>query len=145
VTDTRNQHISEIEPGLFNLIFDYQTDPVEPVVAFEIQFMWDGETAASFVYDAWEDTHESTFGAEVHSAPVSGWASWANGEDLLIAFTQPMIGEEGWARVDSGAPGGSLHDSDTSFSQPETWISFAQLIHAVVLDEPVHRMTRQVY
>jgi hypothetical protein len=68
-----------------------------------------------------------------------------NGADLLIAFTPPTDGEEGWARVDSGAPGGSLHDSDTSLSQPEAWISFAQLIHAVVLDDPVHRMTRQVY
>ncbi len=145
MTNTRNQPISEIEPGQFNVIVDYEPDPDETAFPFEFQFTWGGETAASFVYDVWEDPHQPTFAAEVNSAPVSGWASWVNGEDVLIAFTQPVADEEGWARVDSGAPGGSLHDLDGALSEPETWISFARLIHAVVMDQPVQRMTRQTY
>ena len=65
---------------------------------------------------------------------MSGWASWVNGEDVLIAFTQPASDEEGWARVDSGAPGASLHDVEGDLDEPETWMSFARLIHAVVTD-----------
>jgi hypothetical protein len=145
VTDTKNQPISEIEPGRFTLVFDYEPDHDETAFPFEIQFNWDGETSASFVYDVREDPHQSMFVTEVNSAPISGWASWANGEDVLIAFTQPVADEEGWARVDSGAPGGSLHDSGGELSDPETWMSFARLIHAVVLDDPVQCMTRQTY
>lgn len=140
-----NSHISEIEPGQFTLIVDYQPDPGEQASLFEFHFSWDGETAASFVYDTWEDPEEPTFAVPVNSAPVSGWASWLNGEDVLIAFAQPLTDEEGWARVDSGAPGGSLHETDDSLSELETWMSFARLIHAVVLDEPVQNMSRQTY
>jgi hypothetical protein len=136
---------TEIQPGRFALVFDCQPDSDEAPFSFEIEFTWDGETAASFVYDVWEDPAEPSFVADVNSAPVSGWASWVNGEDALIAFTQPIADEEGWARVDSGAPGGSIHDGDDSLSEPQTWISFARLIHAVVMDEPVQHMNRQTY
>ena len=136
---------SEIEPGRFRLVVDFQPDPDDPPFMFEIRFTWDGETAASFSYDAWEDPEEPTFAVEVNSSPVSGWASWVNGEDVLIAFTEPMAHEEGWARVDSGAPGGSLHDVEADLDDPETWMSFARLIHAVVTDAPVQQMTRQTY
>lgn len=145
MTDTWDQFDTEIEPGEFTLAFDFQPHPDEPAFLFEIRFTWDGETSASFVYDAWEDPNEPAFVADVNSAPVSGWTSWANGEDVLIAFAQPSADEEGWARVDSGAPGGSLLDSDGGLSDPGTWISFARLIHAVVMDEPVQHMTRQTY
>lgn len=138
--ETSDQNDTEIEPGEFHLVFGYQPDPDDHASFFEIQFTWDGETSAAFVYDAWENSDEP-----VDSAPVSGWASWVNGEDVLIAFTQPLADEEGWARVDSGAPGGSIHDSDSGLSDPATWISFARLIHAVVTDEPVQNMTRQTY
>lgn len=141
--DTSDQAEVEIEPGAFRLVFGYQPDPDDHAALFEIEFSWDGETAAAFVYDTWEG--EPTFGADVDSAPVSGWASWVNGEDVLIAFAQPLADEEGWARVDSGAPGGSIHDADGGLSDPATWISFARLIHAVVTDEPVQNMTRQTY
>ena len=143
--ETGHQYDSEIEPGEFRLLFGYQPDPNEPPALFEIQFTWDGETSASFIYDAWENPSERTYVSDVNSAPVSGWASWVNGEDVLIAFAQPMTDEEGWARVDSGAPCGSIHESDSSLSEPETWISFARLIHAVVADEPVANMSRQTY
>ena len=136
---------SEIEPGRFRLVVDFQPDPYEPPFMFEIQFTWDGETAATFTYDVWENPEEPTFAVEVNSSPVSGWASWVNGEDVLIAFTEPMTHEEGWARVDSGAPGGSLHDVDADLDDPETWMSFARLIHAVVTDAPVQQMARQTY
>lgn len=143
--DTWDPPESEIEPGEFRLVFGYQPDPDEPANLYEIQFTWDGETSASFVYDGWESPDERTYTADMNSSPVCGWASWVNGEDVLIAFAQTMNHEEGWARVDSGAPGGSLHESDSSLSEPETWISFARLIHAVVADEPVQNMTRQTY
>jgi hypothetical protein len=143
--DSRHQPDPEIEPGEFQLIFGYQPHPDEPPSLFEIQFSWDGETSASFVYDAWENPSERTYVADLNSAPVSGWASWVNGEDVLIAFAQSATEEEGWARVDSGAPGGSIHESDSALHEPATWISFARLIHAVVADEPVQNMTRQTY
>jgi hypothetical protein len=136
---------SAIEPGRFNLVVDFQPDPDDPPFMFEIRFTWDGETAASFTYDAWEDSGEPAYAAVINSAPVSGWASWVNGEDVLIAFAQPAADEEGWARVDSGAPGGSLHDDAGDLSEPETWMSFARLIHAVVTDAPVQQMSRQAY
>ena len=136
---------SEIEPGRFRLVVDFQPDPHDPPFLFEIRFSWDGETTATFAYDAWEDPDEPTYAAAVNSAPVSGWASWVNGEDVLIAFTQPASDEEGWARVDSGAPGASLHDVDGDLDEPETWMSFARLIHAVVTDAPVQQMSRQAY
>ena len=141
----RNQPDSEIEPGQFRLIFEYPTEPGEPPFPFQIHFTWDGETSASFAYDAWEDPNDPTFVAEANSAPVAGWASWSNGEDVLIAFAQPLADEEGWARIDSGAPGGSLLDADGDLSEPGTWISFARLIHAAVLDDPIQNMTRQTY
>ena len=106
--NTWNQSDSAIEPGVFQLLFGYQPDPDEPPALFEIQFTWDGETSASFVYDAWENPSERTYVADMNSAPVSGWASWVNshdGEDVLIAFSHSMTDEEGWARVDGGAPG----------------------------------------
>ena len=136
---------SEIEPGRFTLVVDFQPDPDETAFFFEIQFIWDGETTASFTYDSWEDPEEPTFTPDANSAPVSGWASWVNGEDVLIAFAQPTTDQEGWARVDSGAPGGSLHDMEGDLNEPETWMSFARLIHAVVMDEPVQQMSRQSY
>lgn len=136
---------SEIEPGRFSLVVDFQPDPDEAAFLFEIHFSWDGESTASFRYDAWEDPDEPTFAAAANSAPVTGFASWVNGEDVLIAFAQPETDEEGWARIDSGAPGGSLHDVGDDLSEPETWMSFARLIHAVVMDEPVQQMIRQTY
>lgn len=143
--ETFNEHISDIEPGEFTLIVDYQPDPDEPASLYQFHFTWDGETAASFFYDSWDDPEEPTYAVDVNTAPVTGWASWINGEDVLIAFAQPMTDQEGWARVDSGAPGGSLHDTDDSLSEPETWMSFARLIHAVVMDEPVQNSSRQTY
>lgn len=136
---------TEIEPGEFQLLFGYQPRPDEPPALFEIQFTWDGETSASFVYDAWENPDERTYVTDINSAPVSGWASWVNGEDVLIAFAQSAMHEEGWARVDGGAPGGSIHEVDSGLHEPETWVSFARLIHAVVHDEPVQNMSRQTY
>lgn len=145
MADRHNQLDTEIEPGDFTLIFDYQPHSDEPAHLFEIRFTWDGETAASFNYDVWESPDEPALVADANSAPVSGWATWVSGEDVLIAFTQPLADDEGWARVDSGAPGGSIHDLDGGLSEPETWISFARLIHAVVTDAPVQGMTRQTY
>jgi len=140
-----NQPDSEIEPGEFSLLFGYQPHHDEPPSLFEIAFTWDGETSASIVYDSWENPSERSYVADINSAPVSGWASWSNGEDVLIAFAQRMTDEEGWARVDGGAPGGELHESDSRMHEPATWVSFARLIHAVVADEPVANMERQTY
>jgi hypothetical protein len=76
---------------------------------------------------------------------VYGWASWINGEDLLIAFTWPNAEEEGWARIPGGAPASDEEDPDDAMHKPETWVEFAQRIFAVVLDLPLPGMTRQTY
>ena len=141
----RNLNPSEIEPGRFALVFNHQLHDDEPAHALVVRFDWDGGTAASFELDSWDNPDEPTFGVELNSDPVTGWASWLNGDDALIAFVRPLADEEGWARVDGGAPGSSLHDFDGELHEPETWVSFAMLINAVVLDQPVANMSRQTY
>jgi hypothetical protein len=136
---------SDIEPGRFALVFNHQLHDDEPAYPLVVRFDWDGRNAASFEMDFWENPDEPSFGAQMNSDPISGWATWANGEDVLIAFARPMSDEEGWARVESGAPGAALHEVEGEHEEPETWVSFAMLINAVVLDQPVANMSRQTY
>ncbi|HPX37577.1 MAG TPA: hypothetical protein PLH92_07655 [Mycobacterium sp.] len=141
----RNLNPSEIEQGRFALVFNHQLHDDEPPHPLEVRFDWDGATSASFELNSWDSPDEPSFGVQVNNDPVTGWASWVNGEDVLIAFARPMADEEGWARVESGAPGGALHDYGGELDEPETWVSFAMLINAVVLDQPVANMSRQTY
>jgi hypothetical protein len=94
-----------IEPGEFELAFMYDEATGKPE-AMKIQFTWVEDTTATFRYDAWESPDDPSFVFEINSSPVYGWASWINGEDVLIAFTCPDAEEEGWARIPGGAPVG---------------------------------------
>lgn len=145
MTDDRRNLPDEIKPGQFSLVFEDVLEDDDEPFPLEITFTWDGENAASFVYDAWQDPADPTFVAEINSDPVYGWASWVNEEDVLIAFVHPMAEAEGWARVASGAPGAKTDDPDAALGDAETWISFAKLINAVAAGRPVPDMSRQTY
>jgi hypothetical protein len=82
----------------FELVFMYDEATGKPE-ATEIHFTWDGGTTATFRYDAWESPDDPSFVFEINSSPVYGWASWINGDDVLIAFSCPDAEEEGWAHA----------------------------------------------
>jgi hypothetical protein len=145
VTDSQRNPPAEIKPGHFSLVFDDVLEDDDEPFPIEITFTWDGERAASFVYDAWRNPSDPTFVAEVSSDPVYGWASWVDYEDVFIAFMHPMAEEEGWARVGSCAPGAGLDDPEAAMANPETWLRLATLIRAVAADKPVPDITRQTY
>jgi hypothetical protein len=110
-----------------------------------IQFNWDGDTAATFRYDGWISPDEPTFVSEIGSSPVTGWASWINREDALIAFECSMAEEEGWARIEGGAPASSEDEPDEVMDKPEVWVEFAKKILAVGDNLPLEGMTRHTY
>lgn len=145
MTDSCRNAPVEIKPGQFSLVFDDVLEEGDEPLRVEITFTWSGENAASFVYDVWDDPADPTFVAEINSDPVYGWASWLNEEDVLIAFMHPLADEECWARVGSRAPGNGLDDPEAAMADPETWISLAKLIDAVVADKPVPDMRRETY
>lgn len=133
-----------IEPGEFELVFNDDALTGDPVPV-SIQFNWDGGTTAAFQYDTWIGPDQPTFVAEVCGSPVTGWASWNNGEDVLIAFECSLAEMEGWARVDGGAPANSEDEPDEVMDKPEVWVEFAKKIIAVGNDLPLEGMTRQTY
>lgn len=133
-----------IEPGRFQLVFNFDASTGDPVPV-AIQFNWDGGTTAAFQYDAWMGPDQPTFVAEVCGSPVTGWASWVNGEDVLVAFECSLADEEGWARIEDGAPASSEDEPDEVMDQPEVWVEFAKKILAVGADHPLEGMTRQTY
>lgn len=87
-----------IEPGEFELVFMDDEVTGEPEVT-EVRFSWNGGggTVATFRCDAWQSPDDPSFVSEINTSPVYGFASWTNGEDLLIAFSSPLAEEEGWA------------------------------------------------
>lgn len=72
-----------IEPGVFG--FTYMADPWRSgeLVAQKIQFDWQGGSWTTWTQDISGDEAISPGS----SAPVVGWASWQNGNDLLVAFS----------------------------------------------------------
>ncbi len=62
--------------------------------AFDIRFVWEpGATCASW----WQDISEDAGLSPGSSAPVTGWASWQNGNDLLLAMASDELEFEAWA------------------------------------------------
>lgn len=145
MTDGSNNPREKIRPGRFTLVFEDVFEEDDEPYPLEITFNWDGERAASFVYDSWQNPSDPTFVAEINSDPVYGWASWLNEEDVSIAFLHPMAETEGWARVDGGAPGAGLDDPEDALTTPEVWTNLAKLINEVVADRAVRGMTRQTF
>ena len=70
-------------------------------MAFDISIIWDGGSHATWSLDISE--HEAISMAS--RAPIYGWASWRNGDDLLLAYQYDDLEVEGWARVPGAAPG----------------------------------------
>lgn len=56
-----------------------------------------------------------------------------------------MAEEEGWARIDGGAPASSEANPDEVMDKPDVWIEFAKKILAIGDDRPLDGMTRQTY
>jgi hypothetical protein len=126
----------EIEPGEFDL--NFTADSYGEATPMEMHFKWENEaTTATFWQDIWADAPGLSPGS---SAPAYGWASWLNGKDVLIAFTWPDVGVDGWAHIEGGAPG----DYDALF-ETETWVEFGRKIVAAVHGSPLPGMTRQTY
>ncbi|MFV8316272.1 hypothetical protein [Mycobacterium sp. 23] len=136
---------SEVEPGRFSLVFEDTIEEEDERVSYQITFTWEGERAASFVYDVAPTPGDPTFVAEINSDPIRGWLSWVNEKDVLIAFLHPMAEEEGWARISSVAPGAGSDEPEAALSDPETWIKLGRLIHAVTADAFVPDMSRHTY
>lgn len=110
----------EIEPGEFVLTFIQ--DVYGERTPMEIHFTWDETSTATWWCDIWEGAPGLSPGS---SAPAHGWASWLNGQDVLIAFTWRDVGVDGWAHIEGGAPGGDEQD-DYALFETETWIEFGK-------------------
>ncbi len=128
---------AEIEPGEFELTF--MVDSYGESTPMEIHFTWDETSTANWWCDIWEGAPDLSPGS---SAPAHGWASWLNGQDVLIAFTWPDVGVDGWAHIKGGAPGNG--DFDALFEE-ETWVEFGKKILAAVHGSSLPGMTRQTY
>ena len=120
---------SKIASGEFR--FTYVTDPwgTGDTVAQDIELRWDGGMTAAWRQDVSE--HEET--SPGSSAPVSGWASWRNGRDLLLAYVSDDLEMEGWARVPGAAPtidDGVLDGDSEVLSDPRRWLRLARTITA---------------
>jgi hypothetical protein len=105
-----------IGPGRFEFEFPYYPDGGTPQW---ISFSWDGGTHAE-----WEQDIGGGAGlSPASSAPVYGWASWLNGNDVLLMYYSPDMGSEGWARVPGVAP-----DED----DPKSWVKLGRAIVAAI-------------
>jgi hypothetical protein len=105
----------QIESGRFQFDFDYYPEGGGPQW---ISSRWDGGTRAD-----WEqDIGGSADLSPASSAPVYGWASWLNGEDVLLAYYSTDMGFEGWARVPGVAP----------TDDPKSWVELGRAIVAAI-------------
>lgn len=126
-----------IESGKFKVTFTQ--DVYGQATPMEVHFTWEETSMATWWCDIQGDAPGLSPGS---SAPADGWASWLNGKDALIAFTWPDVGVDGWAHIESGAPGDG--DFDALFEK-ETWVEFGKRIVAAVHGTPLPGMTRQTY
>ncbi|MCV7220819.1 hypothetical protein [Mycolicibacterium elephantis] len=116
----------EIEPGEIEFTFSYDPDGRGPTL-FDFRATWNEGSTMTW----WQDISEKQGGLSPgSSAPSKGWASWRNGVDLLIAYTWPDVGVDGWTYVPDGAPisGG---DDDAMYER-ETWLHLARTVLGAV-------------
>jgi hypothetical protein len=132
-----------VEPGRF--AFTYMADAwgTGDVQAQDITFEWGGGRTASWTEDV--SAHEGITPGS--SSPTSGWASWIDGENLLLAYANEDSGFEGWARVPSAAPtrGPSDDDPDEVLADPARWVALARVITSVVHASPPDGTTGEQY
>lgn len=115
-----------IEPGEISFTFAYDQGSDEPTL-FDFKATWDEGSTMTW----WQDISGRQGGLSPgSSAPSEGWASWRNGEDLLIAYTWFDVGVDGWAYVRGGAPTNDK-DEDAMY-EPDTWVDLARVILGAV-------------
>lgn len=56
-----------------------------------------------------------------------------------------MAEQEGWARIEGGAPASSDDEPDEVMDKPEVWVEFAKKVLAVGDGIPLDGMTRHTY
>lgn len=135
----------EITGGTFG--FTFMADPWRngEATAYAIRFDWEpGAREATW----WQDISEHEGITPFSYAPSSGWASWRNGNDLLLAFASADLEVEAWARVPGAAPtAGADDDLDDKMilADPKRWVAFARVITAVIVEQDLPGMTSERY
>jgi hypothetical protein len=69
--------------------------------AWDVDLDWDGSSDHTLF---WFDISGMEGISPGSSAPISGWATWADRVNLSIAFSDPELGAHGVAWVTGGAP-----------------------------------------
>lgn len=118
------------EIGYGEIAFTYSVDQDDggPTL-FDFRATWEGGRTVTWWQDISDREPDLSPGS---SAPSEGWASWGNGTDLLVAYTWPDVGQDGWGYVPGGAPTNGAVDSDDPLERPITWVQLAKTILAVV-------------
>ncbi|MDH6291900.1 hypothetical protein [Rhodococcus opacus] len=131
----------QIDPG--DIKFTFMFDGGDGPQAEDIRFTWDGGCWTTWSQDI--SDHEGNL-SPASSAPVWGWASWRNGADLLLAYTWPDLGVDGWAHIPGGAPGRDLTDEDQdAMSEPQTWVELGRTIISVLREGELPPHTGRTY
>jgi hypothetical protein len=124
-----------IDGGRFEFTFMATQYGSSDPVAFDVWFDWEpGNRHAVW----WQDISGLEAISPGSSAPVWGWASWRNGDDLLLAMTSHELELEGWARVPGGAPTAGADpeaDDEETLRDPGRWLRLAKHIQAVIGEE----------
>lgn len=132
---------AEIEPGRFSFTFMVDAWGSGDFQAQDITFEWDGGRTATWTEDI--SMHEAI--SPGSSAPTSGWASWLNSSDLLLAYANEEIGLEGWARITGGAPAPGADDQEETLADPARWVELARRISVVVHGAELPGMTGEQF
>lgn len=128
----------EVEPGRMSFTYMVDVWGQGELQAQDITFEWDGGRSATWVEDI--SGHEAI--SPGSSAPTTGWASWQNGTDLLLAYANADAEFEGWARIAGAAPTAGTDDEDEDvLSAPQRWLALARMISAVVGEQELEGMT----
>ncbi len=130
------------EVQLGKVSFTFMFDTGNGFSAQDITFAWEGVAWLTWTQDISE--HEGGL-SPGSSAPVHGWASWSNGSDLLLAYTWPEVGTDGWAHIPGGAPGEKGEHPEEVLYEPRAWVELARTIVSVLYGNEVPERTGRTY
>lgn len=131
----------EIASG--ELRFTFMFDTGDGFCAQDITFAWDGGSWVTWSQDISE--HEGDLSAGSSAPPAYGWACWRNGTDLLLAYTWPEVGIDGWAHIPGGAPGDDDEDPEEALHEPQAWVELARAIVSVLYGNESPSRTGHTY